>query len=112
MIEKIVFDYLNQALSVDAYMEKPNIEDRPAEYVLIEKTGGSSDDKINGAVIALQSYADSLHRAAEINESVKDAMEGIVSLPSVFGCRLNSDYNFTDTAEKKYRYQAVFELWY
>lgn len=112
MIEKIVFDYLNQALSVDAYMEKPNIEDRPAEYVLIEKTGDPEENGINNAVIAIQSYADSLFRAVEINESVKDAMKEIVSLPSVFGCRRQSDYNFTDTAEKKYRYQAVFELWY
>lgn len=112
MIEKIVLDYLNSALSVNSYTEKPNIQERPEKYVLIEKTGGSSENMINRAVIALQSHANSLYAAASLNESVKAAMESIVELPSVFSCRLQSDYNFTDTTEKKYRYQAVFELWY
>ena len=39
-------------------------------------------------------------------------MDGITEKPEIAACRLNSDYNFTDTAKKKYRYQAVFDLVY
>ena len=110
MIEKIVLDYLNNALSVPAYMEKPEIV--PERYVLIERTGGSIENYINKATITLQSYAESLHQAAELNEEVKKAMLEITVLPSVGSSELNTDYNFTDTTKKRYRYQAVFDLTY
>lgn len=110
MIEKIVLDYLNNALSVPAYMEKPA---EPSEkYVLLEKTGSSSEDYIKSATFALQSYAGSLFAAATLNEEVKAAMDNIIVLNEVMGSELNSDYNFTDTAKKGYRYQAVYELFY
>ena len=54
--------------------------------------------------------ADSMYAAAKLNEEVKAIMKGIIELPEVSSCRLDSDYNFTDTATKKYRYQAVFDL--
>jgi len=41
---------------------------------------------------------------------VKQAMCDIADESEVCKCSLNSDYNFTDTATKKYRYQAVFDL--
>ena len=37
-------------------------------------------------------------------------MEDLADLDEVSACRLNSDYNFTDTTTKHYRYQAVFDL--
>lgn len=110
MIEKIVLDYLNNTLRVSAFMEKP--ANPPEKYVLLEKTGGSSENYIKSATIAIQSYAGSLFDAATLNEEVKAAMDNIVILNDVMGCDLNSDYNFTDTTKKQYRYQAVYELFY
>lgn len=110
MIEKIVLDYLNKTLSVPAYMEKP--ANPPEKYVLLEKTGSSSENLIESATIAIQSYAGSLFAAASLNEEVKVAMNNIVALNEVMGAELNSDYNFTDTTKKQYRYQAVYELVY
>lgn len=110
MIEKIVLDYLTSVLKVPVHMEKPKPE--PEEYVLIDKTGSSNEDYINTATIALQSYAGSLYLAACLNEEVKAAMEQIVALDSISKAKLNTDYNFTDTTKKKYRYQAVYELVY
>ena len=48
MIEKIVLDYLNQTLKVSVFMEKP--AKPPEDYVLLEKTGGSSENYINSAL--------------------------------------------------------------
>lgn len=110
MIEKIVLDYLNNTLRVSAFMEKP--ANQPEKYVLLEKTGGSSENYIKSATIAIQSYAGTLSEAATLNEEVKTAMDNIVILNDVMSSELNSDYNFTDTTKKQYRYQAVYELFY
>jgi hypothetical protein len=44
----------------------------------------------------------------QLNEAVKVAMADLITLDSVSGVSLNSDYNFTDSTTKEYRYQAVF----
>ena len=110
MIEKTVLDYLNNTLTVPVDTEKPG--NNPSKYVLIEKTGSSSEDFIKNATIVLQSYANSLYEAAKLNEEVKKAMNNIAILPEIFSSKLNTDYNFTDTTKKKYRYQAVYEIFY
>ena len=38
------------------------------------------------------------------------AMEKIVEMDDISKCQLNSDYNYTDTTRKKYRYQAVYDM--
>ena len=108
MIEKIVRNHLDQTLDVPVYMERP--EQEPEEYVIVEKTGSSRENFIKSATIAVKSHANSLLRAAELNEQVKDAMDTIITLNEVCRAELNSDYNFTDTETKKYRYQAVYDL--
>lgn len=108
MIEKTVMDYLKARLDVPVCMEKP--EDPQERYVLIEKLGGGKENHICSASLAIQSYAESLFAAASLNEAVKVTMDGIIERDEIAGIELDSDYNFTDTAKKKYRYQAVFDL--
>ena len=110
MIEKIVSDYLDDVLPVPAFVEKP--ERPPIRYVLVEKVGASRENFINKATLTLQSYAESLFLAAELNEEVKKAMDNLVELDSIGASRHNADYNFTDTTKKKYRYQAVYDVTY
>ncbi len=110
MIEEIILDYLNDELSVPTFMEMP--EEKPKRFILLEKTGGGSENFINSATIAIKSYAESLYEAAVLNEEVKKTMNNIVVLDSVSSVKLNSDYNYTDTAKKQYRYQAVYDLFY
>lgn len=107
MIEKIVADYLNQKLKVPVSMEVP---EKRNSYVVVEKTGGSESNQICTATLAIQSIAPRLSEAAALNEEVKKVMREIEELDEVSGCSLNSDYNFTDTETKKYRYQAVYNL--
>lgn len=108
MIEKIVLDYLNGALDVPVFMEVPAAP--PLRFVVLEKTGSSSENHIHRATIAVQSYGESLYEAARLNASVKAAMADLVVHDSICRAALNSDYNFTDTAQKRYRYQAVFDI--
>lgn len=110
MIELIVLNHLTEALDVPVSMEVP---EKPTErFVVVEKVGSGMSDHINTAMLAIQSYAQTLYEAALLNEQVKQAMEAIISLDAISRCALNSDYNYTDTASKRYRYQAVFDLTY
>ena len=108
MIETVILGYLDSVLSPPCYMEMP--EDASGSFVVIEKTGSSNLNHINKATFAIQSYAPSLYEAAELNELVKEAMEGIIGRDDISKVELNSDYNYTDTALKHYRYQAVFVI--
>lgn len=110
MIETIVLEYLNQALDVPAYMERP--ERPPEQYVLLERTSGSQRNKICSATLAMQSIAPTLYQAARLNEIVKAAMEQATILPTISSAKLDTDYNFTDTTTREYRYQAVYDLTY
>lgn len=106
MIEITILNYLNRELTPPCYMEMP---DSPSgSFVIIEKTGSSVTNRIHQATFAVQSYAASLAEAAALNEDVKEAMESMVELDEISKVELNSDYNYTDTALKAYRYQAVF----
>ncbi len=109
MIEKTILDYMAAQLApVPVYMEVP--VNPPETFVVIQKTGGGLTNWIYSSAFAIQSYAGSLYGASQLNESVKAAMLGIVELDDIASVRLNSEYNFTDTATKHYRYQGVYDV--
>lgn len=110
MIEKIIYDYLKLALDVPVFMEIP--ENEPTEFVVIEKTGSSRFNLMDKATLAVQSYSNSLYKTAVLNEIVKSKMFDSISVDQITSCKLNSDYNQTDTQFKRYRYQAVFDIAY
>lgn len=111
MIEKIIIDYLSENLTVPVFAEVP--ADDSGRFVVIEKTGSSRVNYLDSATIAVQSYADTLLDAAELNQITKGHM---LALPEhsdeVSAVRLDTDYNFTDTETRKYRYQGVFIVTY
>ena len=108
MIEQIVRDYLEEQLGIPVRMEEE--AGLPEEYIVVEKTGSGQTNHIKRATLAVQSYSSSLYQAASLNERVKEAMEKIIEMDDISKCELNSDYNYTDTARKKYRSQAVFDI--
>lgn len=111
MIEQTVISYLNRNMDVEAHAEVP--EKPPAKFIVIEKTGSSLINRIKYATIAVQSFAKRMEDAMLLNEAVKDAMlDGLVTLDEIGSITLNSDYNFTDTSTRTYRYQAVFDIVY
>lgn len=108
MIEAILIQYLNANLSVPAYAQRP--ADVSGSYVVIDKTGSSTRNRITAATVAIQSYADRLLDAAMLNEEVKAVMDGLVELDEIGSVKLMTDYNFTSTTAKQYRYQAVYSI--
>lgn len=108
MIEITLLNYLEGVLNVPVLMEQP--KDKIDTFVLLEKTGSSKENHICSATFAVQSYAPSMYQAAALNDDVKTAIEAAVLLPEIASVQLNSDYNYTDTATKRYRYQAVFNF--
>ncbi|HEL2592354.1 TPA: hypothetical protein U1212_001647 [Streptococcus suis] len=110
MIEVITLNFLTEHLSAPVYTEHQ--EEMPERFAIFEKTSGGKKNHLNQATLAIQSYGQSLEEAAFLNEEVKRAVEKMVVLPSISRVELNSDYNFTDTETKRYRYQAVVDFIY
>lgn len=111
MIEKTIIDHLQNKLDTsNVYAERP--EGINGSFVLVEKTGSRRANWIETATIAVQSYGNTLFEAATLNELVKTAMDSLVENDTVSSSRLQSDYNFSNTAKKEHRYQAVFEVTY
>lgn len=109
MIEKIILDYLNEALETcQAYMERP--KDKPDRFVLVEITGQRKVENIYYTTVAIQSYAESLYYAAELDDAIGVIMDSITALDEIASVELNSSYNFTDGSTGEYRYQSVFSL--
>ena len=110
LIEVYLIQYLTKELGVNVYgQEEDATED---SYVVIEKLGSYVENYCRHSTIALKSYGTTLLESAELNEAVKNAMDNITKKPEISCSKLNSDYNFTDTTTKKYRYQAVYDLVY
>lgn len=110
MIETIIIGYLSGKTAAGASVFAEIPKDPVSPYIVIEKTGTNTNNRLTTATIAVKSYAASMLEAASLNESVKTAMDQIVELNDVASCKLNSDYNFTDPNSKQYRYQAVFQI--
>lgn len=110
MIELIIKGYLDGHLDVPSFFEhQVNV---PVSYVIFEKTSSAKQNQVNSATFAFQSYGKSLYDAAKLNEEVKRVVESMIELNEIASVKLNSDYNFTDTETKQYRYQAVFDIKY
>lgn len=105
MIAKTLLDYLGSNLSVPVVMEAP---EQTTGYVLIDQTGSSRTNHIITTTFAIQSYGASLYDAMVLNDAVKDAMVGFAELDEITRVELETDYNFTNTATKQYRWQAVY----
>lgn len=119
MIEKVLQDYLKECLTttvgtstvtVPVYMEVP--EKMPDKFVVLEKTSGGMENHIYESTFAIRSYAMSMYDAACLNEEIKGYMLYGRTPAEVSGVRLNSDYNYTDTSTKRYRYQAVYDIYH
>lgn len=109
MIIKDLLDFLNDdtALDTPVYTEVPK---ELTDFVLLDQTGTEQTNHITTTTIAIQSYGATLWDALVLNDKVKAAMDRFVWLKNVAKVELETDYNFTDTETKQYRWQAVFNI--
>ena len=108
MIIETVRNFLLNELKCPVVMEQqPKMPDK---FVLIEQSGSGKHNHLNSTTIIFQSYDKTLYKTAVLNEDVKIAVEKLIELDDVVSVSLNSDYIFTDTENKRHRYQAVFDI--
>lgn len=110
MIETLIISHLTAA-GLRAYGEEP-AGDTTLPYYVIQRTGGSETETLRRATVAVQSYGGSMLEAAQANTDMIAVMLRLAELDAVATITLNSDYNYTDTARRRYRYQAVFDITY
>lgn len=110
MIEIVFLNYLSDRLGVPVRMEIP--EDPPARYVVLKRSGRGRESHLHAANLIAESHGESLAEAAMLNEQVKAALDDLESLDEISSAELASDYPVTDTGNKKYRYQAVYEIYH
>lgn len=108
MIELIILDYLSRKLPVSAVMEFP---ENPSEsFVLLRKAGTRRENRLDTSTFVAESYAPSLLQAAQLNQAVRAAMDALPELPQISASHLVTDYPIPDTKNKRYRYQAVYNI--
>lgn len=108
MIEITIKEFLDSHLSVPVFLERQ--DEMPDSFVLFEKTSGGKRNQLSSSTFAFQSYGKSMYEAARLNEELKEAVEDMIVLNEISGIKMNSDYNYTDTTTKEYRYQTVFDI--
>ena len=109
--EDAVVAHLCSAMDCEVFREVPPEEDRPAEFVTVERTGGDMDRFGDRAVFAAQAWAATRKAAkllaygvAEAAAMAPDLMEGC------FASSVTSLSNYTDPQGGTTRYQVVFEI--
>ena len=110
MIEVIILKHVKTNLPVPVRLQKPEPLPTDGKYVLFEKVGGDKLNKTGGSTIAFQSHANSMAEVALLNEETKNAVESLIELDEIVSVRYRTDYNFTDTTTKQYRYQALYDI--
>lgn len=111
MIETILRDFLKDRLKLSVTLEYPQ-DIEGDSFVVIEKLGSGRSNYLDRASFAIKSYGSSMYEAALLNAKVKEAMNFLANDRRIGSVKLDSDYNFTDESMKKYRYQAVYDIYY
>lgn len=111
MIEKNIIDFLSARVSDEVMLMRTQVA--PERFYLIEKTGSSVENHVYASTIAIQSYAPTLQEAATMSDLlIRLMLNSLPELPNIYGVSLNAEYNYTDTATKTTRYQAVFDVYH
>lgn len=108
VIEEFLREFLLEKMDYPVVTELP--QKPPDRFILLEKTGSRIENTIFYTTIALRSYGETMNEAAKVNEKVKAAMECLAENAAISAAVLKSDYNYTDVTNRKYRYQAVYNI--
>lgn len=110
MIETIVINYLKSTLTIPVYGTVP--DDKPQKFIIVELLDEGIQDHIKKATVSIYSYAKTMYEAELLHESVKEAIQNIVSLASVSASKITGGGRNTDTSNKFPRYEAIVNLFY
>lgn len=112
LIEQIVKEYLNTVFAgegVPVYLETPKT--LPKKFIVFTLIDRGKENRINEVTLEFMSYADSKFEAASLDETLREAMEEIVTYPDI-SCRFGGGNDNPDNTLKKHRYRCYFNLYY
>lgn len=93
--EKALCTHLASRLTVPVHYDVPN--DRPAEFVTAEQTGGTSSvHGVGSKSLLVQCWAPSRKAAAAIADQVKTAVRSLTEVSNITGVRITSEYRDID----------------
>ena len=108
MIEEIIIKRLNAVLGIYVGGEVPVEPDQ--RFVVVRKRGGERTDHIYTSLIQFDVYAERLSEASALCKALVEAVDDLTCLDEICNCEYGGDYNATDTASKRYRYQAMYNI--
>lgn len=110
IIEAVIIEYLEKELGVNAYAEIP--EEKPSEYIVVEKIDGGRINQINTSTLSVYAYADSLYKAVLLNERVKSALLNAIAIDDISSSKIGGENRSIDKANKEYRYETIINLYH
>lgn len=110
LIETTIRNYLIEKIpNVPIEVEVPK---SGTTFVVFRVIDRGKVNLINAVTIEFLSYGTSKLEAAEVDELVREAMEGIVELDSIFSSKIGGGNDDYDEELKKNRYRTYFNLTY
>ena len=109
--ERTLVDYLNGAdVGATAYYDVPS--DRPASFVVVERTGGPRTDiVVERPMLDVQCWAHNRRDAALLADAVADALRAMPdAVAECFHANLTSTYRDADLESGTPRYHVVCEI--
>lgn len=105
MIEEILIGYLTPLLNVPVLTDVP--EERPEEWVLIQRASQYTEDFVEHGTVILWSYAPTTYRAALLDRNVRKHLALLAErVDSVSKATIENSFNDTDTQTKEHRYRS------
>lgn len=108
-VERTVAKRLADATGLRFYLDVP--AERPEEFATVELTGGTGDRFTRSAVLAVQSWAATRWRAAEMARAIAEAVPSLADdEQNIFRAVANGSYRWPDPESGHPRYQTTVEL--
>lgn len=112
LIEQTVKDYLDSVLNNTGIKVYPEIPKNPPEkFVVFKLIDRGRENMINEVTFEFYSYGNNTLEAAEVDESLRNAMDNIVTINDI-SCHYGGGNNSPDTTLKRYRYRSYYNLYY
>jgi hypothetical protein len=106
---KSVREELETRLGVPCRVEVPAT--RPAQFVTIERTGGTYERGVDRPIMAVQCWAGSMSEAYALALAAREVLISLPeTVPSVCRSAVDSIYDFPDPDSDMRRYQLNLEL--
>lgn len=106
--ERFVASRLAETTGLKCVLEVPEI--RPDEFVSVQRTGGPEERFSSSPTFAVQAWAKTRRRAAELMRQVNNALMGLMAFDCVFGVDIEKSYRWPDPESGHERYQTVVNM--